>query len=76
MKRIVFRNFDFWMISFTSFIPILTALRETKGRSRYFPMSHPRLVFPTPEGPQKIMEGISFLSRRILRNLPSPRRCS
>ena len=34
MKRIVFWSFDFWMISFTSLMPMVTALRETKGRSR------------------------------------------
>ena len=45
-----------FMTSFTSLIPLVTALNSTNSARVFFAMILARVVFPTPGGPQKIME--------------------
>ena len=64
------------IISLISLMPLVTAEKFTNSAFVRFAITFARVVFPTPGGPQRIIEGIwsrSIIWRRIF---PSPTRCS
>src|SRR5690606_22791842 len=77
IKRIVLPNvFAFAITSLTSLTPELTALSTKKEAFTLLAIIWAKVVFPTPGGPQKIMEGRLPLLITVL-NIPSgPTKCS
>ena len=55
--------------SLTSLTPEFTALRVYKGASNSFASNKASVVFPTPGGPQRIIEG-SLPICKLLRSAP------
>ncbi len=62
------------MTALISLIPLVTAEKSMKLDLVRWAMILARVVFPTPGGPQKIMEEIRSLSMRRRRTFPGPRR--
>ena len=61
--------------SLISLMPLVTALKFTKLDLVRFAIIWARVVFPTPGGPQKIMEETLSSSSIRRRSIPSPSRC-
>ena len=71
------RLFSAWfMTSLISLIPLVTALKLIKSAFVCPAMILARVVFPTPGGPQNIMEEIWSRSMSCLSIFPFPSRCS
>ena len=66
-----------WAITpLISLMPLVTALKLMKLDFVLPAMIRARVVFPTPGGPQKIMEETRSWSMSCRSTLPSPSRCS
>ena len=64
------------MTSRISLMPLVTALKSMKLAWVRPAMMRARVVFPTPGGPQKIMEEMRSWSINCRKIFPSPKRCS
>ena len=65
-----------FITSLISLIPLVTALKLMNSDFVFPAMILARVVFPTPGGPQKIMDEIWSLSISCRRIFPFPTRCS
>ncbi len=65
-----------FMTSLISLIPLVTALKSINDARVICAMILASVVFPTPGGPQNIMEDIISLSSIRRRTFPFPSRCS
>ncbi len=60
------------MMSLISLMPLVTALKFTKLDLVRFAMIRAKVVFPTPGGPQKIIDDTMSFSNIRRRIIPSP----
>ncbi len=65
-----------FITSFISLIPLVTALKSINDARVVFAIILASVVFPTPGGPQNIMELIMSLSRICRSTFPVPTKCS
>ena len=65
----------FFITSLISLMPLVTAEKFMKDALVFLAITLAKVVFPTPGGPQKIIEGIRSFSMIFLKTFPSPIRC-